>query len=183
MNSPTLAALFMKFDGHTQMGMAKIRGIITFLLRLTALAACVIAAIVMGTAHETAQIFSLKFEAKYSNSPSFKYFVVANSVVGCYSLVVLLLPVKSLLGRLILVLDAIITLLLTSSFSAAMAIAYVGKKGNSHAGWLPICSQVPKFCDQTTGALIIGFVAAIVYLLLLLYSLHAALSPLFSTPS
>jgi len=72
MNSPTLGALFVKFDGQTQMVMAKIRGIITFLLRIIALAACVIAAIVMGTAHETAQIFSLKFEAKYSDSPSFK---------------------------------------------------------------------------------------------------------------
>ncbi|GFZ06220.1 glucan synthase-like 1 [Actinidia rufa] len=59
-----------------------------------------------------------------------------------------------------------------STISAALAIGYVGKKGNTHAGWLPICGQVPKFCDRVTGALISGFIAAIIYFLLLLYSLH-----------
>ena len=62
--------------------------------------------------------------------------------------------------------------LLSSSVSAAMAIAHVGKKGNSQAGWLPICGQVRKFCNQVTGALIAGFIAAIIYLVLLLYTLH-----------
>ena len=69
------------------------------------------------------------------------------------------------------------TLLLTSSISAAMAIADVGKKGNSHAGWLPICGQVPKFCDHVTGALVAGFSAAVLYFLLLLYSMHTLLDP------
>lgn len=70
--------------------------------------------------------------------------------------------------------------LLTSSISAALAIAHVGKKGNSHAGWLPICGQVPKFCDHVTGALVAAFVAAIIYLVLLLYTLLAVLSPAFA---
>lgn len=63
-------------------------------------------------------------------------------------------------------------LLLTSSISAALAIAEVGKKGNSHAGWLPVCGQVHKFCDHVKGALISGFSAAVLYLVLLLYSIH-----------
>lgn len=74
----------------------------------------------------------------------------------------------------------IITILLTSSVSAALAIAHVGKKGNSHAGWLPICGQVPKFCNQVTGSLIAAFIAAIVYLVLILYSLRTVLSPLIT---
>ncbi|KAL2931977.1 CASP-like protein 1C1 [Bienertia sinuspersici] len=161
--------------------MMKIKGIITLVLRIIALAAAVVATIVMGTAHDSASVMSFKFEAKFTNSPSFKYFVVVYAIASCYSFVVLVLPFKNLLWRLILILDTVMTLLLTSALSAALAIAYVGKKGNSHAGWLPICGQVPKFCDQTTGALVVGFIAAIIYLLLLLYSLHTAISPLFVT--
>lgn len=71
------------------------------------------------------------------------------------------------------------TAVLTSSISAALAIARVGKKGNSQAGWLPICGQVPKFCDHVTGALVCGFVAAIAYALLLVFSLYSALGPVF----
>ncbi|KMT04245.1 hypothetical protein BVRB_8g183210 [Beta vulgaris subsp. vulgaris] len=159
--------------------MTKIKGIIIFVLRLIALAATVISTIVMGTAHDSASVLNFKFEAKFTNSPSFKYYVIIYAIVSCYSLAVLLLPSKSLLWRFILVLDMVMTLLMTSSLSASMAVAYIGKKGNSHAGWFPICGQVPKFCDQTTGALAAGFVAAIIYLVLLFYSLHAALSPLF----
>ena len=69
-------------------------------------------------------------------------------------------------------------MLLSSSISAALAIADVGKKGNNHAGWLPICGQVPKFCDHITGSLIAGFVAAILYFVLVLYSLYTVLDPL-----
>jgi uncharacterized protein (TIGR01569 family) len=71
-------------------------------------------------------------------------------------------------------------MLLTSSVSAALAVAHVGKKGNSHAGWLPICGQVPKFCNQVTGALIAGLIAAIIYLLLFIFSVHSVLTPLFT---
>lgn len=68
------------------------------------------------------------------------------------------------------------TLLLDSSISACLAIAQVGKKGNTHAGWLPICGQVPKFCDRVTGSLIAGFAAAILYFLLLLFSFRNVLN-------
>lgn len=63
-------------------------------------------------------------------------------------------------------------LVLDSSISACLAIGMVGKYGNSHAGWLPICGQVPKFCVHVAGALVAGFVAAVAYFLILLYSIH-----------
>lgn len=69
-------------------------------------------------------------------------------------------------------------MLLTSSISAALAIAYVGKKGNPNAGWLPICDQVTKYCNQVKGALVVGFISVIIYMLLLLYSIHRVLNPL-----
>lgn len=69
-------------------------------------------------------------------------------------------------------------MLITSSISAALAVAQVGKGGNSSAGWLPVCRQVPKYCDQVTGALAAGFIGVLIYLLLLLYSIHTVLNPL-----
>ncbi|XP_031247200.1 CASP-like protein 1C3 [Pistacia vera] len=158
----------------------KTKRIITILLRLLALGATIAAIVVMVTSHESAQVLNLTFTAKYSNDPVFKYFVVAEAIAGGYSLLVLVLSSKSLLWRLTIILDVVVTALLTSSISAALAIAHVGKKGNSHAGWLPICEQVPKFCDRVTGALVAGFAAAIIYSVLLLYSLHAVLSPIFA---
>nr|GMD60601.1 uncharacterized protein LOC109189836 [Ipomoea batatas] len=46
-----------------------------------------------------------------------------------------------------------------SSISTCLALGQLGEKGNSHAGWLPICGQVPKFCDHVGGAMIPGFAA------------------------
>ena len=70
-------------------------------------------------------------------------------------------------------------LLLTSSMSSALAIAQVGKKGNTHAGWLPICGQVSKFCNHVSGALVAGILAAIFYYVLNLFTLYNVLNPLF----
>ncbi|KAH7568923.1 hypothetical protein ACOSQ2_012358 [Xanthoceras sorbifolium] len=161
--------------------MTKNKSIFIILLRLLALGATVAAIAVMVTSHDSTVVLNLTFSAKYSNDPVFKYFVVAEAIAGGYSLLVLFLFSKqSKLWRLIIILDVVVTALLISSISAAMAIAHVGKKGNSHAGWLPICGQVPKFCDHVTGSLIAGFAAAIIYLLLLLSSLQAILSPVIA---
>ncbi|KAL3624892.1 hypothetical protein CASFOL_031560 [Castilleja foliolosa] len=143
-----------------------------FVLRLLALGASVSATLIMLTSHDTAQVFNIKFEAKYSNSPTFKYFVLINAIASGYTFILMFFPSKSSYGHLILVLDLIMGLLLDSSVSACIAIGQLGKKGNNHAGWLPICGQVPKFCDHITGALVSGFVAAIIYFFILLYSIY-----------
>ncbi|KAI5657076.1 hypothetical protein M9H77_25869 [Catharanthus roseus] len=142
------------------------------LLRILALGAAVTAAVVMFTSHDTAQVLNMTFEAKYTNSPTFKYFVIINAAASVYTLIVFFCPAKNTLGRFLLVSDLIVTLLLDSSVSACLAIGQVGKNGNEHAGWLPICNQVPKFCDRVTGALIAGFVASIIYFIIILLSLH-----------
>ncbi|XAR66462.1 hypothetical protein NMG60_11012714 [Bertholletia excelsa] len=143
-----------------------------FVIRLVALAAAVTATVVMVTSRDSAAVLNLEFDAKYNNSPKFKYYVAVNIIASAYSLVVLFLPSKSSLWLFILVSDLVIMSLLDSGISGALAIGYVGKKGNPHAGWLPICDQVAKFCDHVTGSLVSGFVAVIIYFLLLLYSLH-----------
>ncbi|XP_059626623.1 CASP-like protein 1C1 [Cornus florida] len=162
--------------------MTKAKKFLTFLLRLLALAATISATIVMVTSHDSAKVLNMSFQAKYNNSPTFKYFMIINAIASGYGLIVLFLPSKTSLWRFVLVLDLVISSLLISSISAALAIGNVGKNGNSHAGWLPICGQVPKFCDHVTGALIAGFVASVIYFLLLLYSLHGVVNLLTLKP-
>ncbi|XP_050213835.1 CASP-like protein 1C2 [Mercurialis annua] len=154
--------------------------ILCILLRLVALAATVVAIVVMVRSHDSATVLNLTFTAKYNNTPAFKYFAIIEGIASVYTAIVILLCSKGILDRLVIILDMVITVLLTSSISAALAIAEVGKKGNSHAGWLPVCGQVPEFCDQATIALVAGFVAAILYFLLLLCSLHKFLTPIFA---
>ncbi|KAK4792270.1 hypothetical protein SAY86_022705 [Trapa natans] len=149
--------------------------IIGLVLRVLALGATLTAAIVMGTSKERANLYALSFEANYSDTPAFKYFVIVNAVVSVYSLIALFVPSESSLWRLVAALDLLVTLMLTSCISAALAIAQVGKNGNSMSGWLPVCNQVPDYCDHVTMALAAGFAAAILYLMALTASAHAAL--------
>ncbi|KAL5581784.1 hypothetical protein UlMin_014226 [Ulmus minor] len=158
--------------------MAKTKRLLTLLVRLMAFAATLSATIVMATSHEKGSFLTLSFEAKYSQTPAFKYFLIANAIVSVYGFLVLFLPPESMLWRLAVALDLVFTMLLGSAISAALAIAYVGKKGNSYAGWLPICGQVPKYCDHVKGALISGFIGLIIYMVLLLHTIHTVLDPL-----
>ncbi|XP_004295628.1 PREDICTED: CASP-like protein 1C2 [Fragaria vesca subsp. vesca] len=159
------------------------RRIFTFLLRLLTFAATLVATIVMVTSHDSTNVLNLTFKAKFSNAPAFKYFVVVEAIACAYSLVIMFLSSKGSLWRLVIILDVVVAVLLASSVSSALAIASVGKKGNMHAGWLPICGQVPKFCNHVTAALVAGFVAAILYFLLVIYTLYTVLHPLFVVKS
>ncbi|KAF2283448.1 hypothetical protein GH714_006818 [Hevea brasiliensis] len=69
--------------------MAKIKRICTFLLRLIAFGTTLAAAIVMATSHETTSLFAVSFEAKYTYTPAFKYFVIANAIASVYGFLVL----------------------------------------------------------------------------------------------
>ncbi|XP_059664662.1 CASP-like protein 1C2 [Cornus florida] len=158
--------------------MAKTKKICILVLRLLAFGATLSAAIVMATSHQKTSFLTVSLEAKFSHTPAFKYFLIANVIGSVYSFLVLFLPSESQLRRLVVALDLVMTMLLTSSVSSALAVAYVGKKGNSHAGWLPICGQVHKYCNQVAGAMIAGFIGVIIYMLLLLYSIHSVLNPL-----
>jgi uncharacterized protein (TIGR01569 family) len=74
----------------------------------------------------------------------------------------------------------IIGMVLTGAVAATGALAEVGKNGNTHAGWLPICGQVHAYCSRVSGALIAGFAALVLYFLIIMYSLHELAEPLCS---
>ncbi|WOK97256.1 reticulon-like protein B17 isoform X2 [Canna indica] len=142
------------------------------LLRLLAAAATLCATVVMATSHESTTLFGMTMEAKFQHTPSFKFFVIANAIGFCCSIVALFAQSRSSLLRLVFVIDLFVAMLLTAAIAAAGAFAQLAKKGNSHAGWLPVCGQVPSFCDHVMGAMICGLVGVVTYLLILLHTIH-----------
>ena len=54
------------------MTMPKTKRVFTLLLRVLALGSTFAAAVVMATSHEKANMFGVRFEAKYSHTPAFK---------------------------------------------------------------------------------------------------------------
>ncbi|CAI9292727.1 unnamed protein product [Lactuca saligna] len=155
--------------------MNKSQWIPIIVLRVIAMASTFVATLLMLTSHDSAKVLGMTFQAKYNNSPTLKYFVIVCIITTVYSLATLFIPPKKS-WRPVLVLDVIVTSFLISSFSAAVGVGQLGKQGNSHAGWLPICGQVPKFCHHVSASLIAGFVAVIFYFLLLLFSLNNVLN-------
>uniref|UniRef100_A0A1D1XVF0 CASP-like protein n=1 Tax=Anthurium amnicola TaxID=1678845 RepID=A0A1D1XVF0_9ARAE len=158
--------------------MAKPRNVFLVMLRILALAATLSSALVMATSHQTTTIFNLTLEAKFQYMPAFKVLVYVNSAVTVYSLLVLFIPPTSSLSRIVVPLDALIAMLLTGTLAAAASVSYTGKKGNPHAGWLPICDQVSDFCNQVMGSLVCAFVGVLVYTSLLLYTIQTVINPL-----
>ncbi|CAH9093609.1 unnamed protein product [Cuscuta epithymum] len=157
------------------MGLSKPH-IVVFVLRVLALGGTLAATIVMVTSHDSTQLLGFTFQANFTHSPTFKYFVGVNTIASGYSLIVLFFSSKNMASSVLLVSDMVLMLLMDSSISACLAVAEVGKKGNINAGWLPICGQVSKFCDHVAGSLIAAFAALVLYFLLLLYSFHTLLN-------
>ncbi|GLJ46950.1 hypothetical protein SUGI_0990800 [Cryptomeria japonica] len=144
-------------------------------IRVLALGATLAAAIVMGRDDQTINIFSVEFKAKYSYSGALVFFVVANAI-GC-GYVFLSLPFalhrpKShvAIKFLVFFLDLVMVALVMGGAAAAAAIGYVGRKGNSHTQWSPICNPFHRFCDHIGGALLSSFISVILFMFLTIIS-------------
>lgn len=114
------------------------------------------------------------FTARFSDTPAFVYFVIANAITSAYNLVVLVI------GRLILrqkmaslvvqMLDMVIMALLATGAATAASMAELGKNGNLHARWNPICDRFGSFCSRGGIALVSSFVGVVLMLALNLLS-------------
>ncbi|KAL4202602.1 hypothetical protein AMTRI_Chr02g264460 [Amborella trichopoda] len=154
-------------------------------LRLLSFSATLTAVIVMATGKETITVvspllpFPITQEAKFNQSPSFIYFVVANAVACAYSIftaVVSGVSKKSPSDKLLFHLpffDAVFAGIVGSATGASAAIAYVGLKGNSHAMWPAICPVFGKFCRYVGGSTAVSLVASIAFVLLVGLSSHS----------
>uniref|UniRef100_A0A0E0K558 CASP-like protein n=1 Tax=Oryza punctata TaxID=4537 RepID=A0A0E0K558_ORYPU len=108
----------------------------------------------MGTTNQTLPFFTqfLRFKAQYSDLQTLTLFVVANSAVDAY---------------------LVMLALVAAAASAAAAIVYLAHKGNVRDNWFAVCQQFDSFCERISGSLIGFFSAMAVLLLLVLLSAFA----------
>ncbi|XP_039123029.1 casparian strip membrane protein 1-like [Dioscorea cayenensis subsp. rotundata] len=152
---------------------------IDFILRLFAITATIIAAIMMGTTDETLPFFThyYQFEAKYDDFPALTFFVIGNAIAGGYLVLSLVFALISLVRPhavgprlLLLIFDTVVLGLTTAAAAAAAAIVSVAHDGNQRANWVAICLRFDGFCQRISGAIVASFVAVLILMLLILMS-------------
>lgn len=105
-----------------------------------------------------------------------RYFVVAHAIACSYAAISLILSLGNRGGKsgglslLIVLADAVMAGLLFSSNGAAVAIGLMGYKGNSHVQWNEVCNVFGKFCNQAAAAFVLSLLAAIAFLLLVVFA-------------
>lgn len=56
--------------------------------------------------------------------------------------------------------------LVLAGCAAATAIGFIGKYGDSHTGWMPICDHFGRFCDRGTISMIFSYLSLVLLLTL-----------------
>ncbi|GAB2234820.1 hypothetical protein Droror1_Dr00004086 [Drosera rotundifolia] len=160
-------------------GLGRGIAILDFILRLVAFVAALAATITMGTSNQTLPFFTqfLQFRASYSNLPTFSFFIVANAIASGYLVLSLPLSIVTIVRPgavgarlLLLTLDTVMVALTTAGASAAAAIVYLAHKGNTNTNWLAICQQFGNFCERVSGAVVASFIAAFIFIVLVVVS-------------
>ncbi|XP_072986298.1 CASP-like protein 1B2 isoform X2 [Typha latifolia] len=157
---------------------AKLVSLLPVLLRVAAVIATVVATVVMGLNKQTKTTavaivgttpLYQTFTAKFQQTPAFVYFVIANAIASFYNLLVLLL--RNLFkgkGHNIYVqlFDMVAMALVATGAAAAASIAELGRNGNLHARWNPICDKFDSFCSHGGMALVASFLGSLLLLIL-----------------
>ncbi|XP_071728440.1 CASP-like protein 1F1 [Rutidosis leptorrhynchoides] len=150
-------------------------------LRIIAAATSLVAAVLLFDSRQSKVFYGISLDARYSYSPAFKFYGIVNIVVCVFS-VLSLLPAftfgrnfSSSINYFFLFLhDLLLTLLMAGGCGAATTFAQVGKYGNSHTNWMPICDKFGKFCNKVEASLILGYICVFCYALLTVISANKA---------
>ncbi|KAL2239306.1 UNVERIFIED_CONTAM: Casparian strip membrane protein 3 [Sesamum indicum] len=154
-------------------------GIFDFILRICALVAALAATTTMGTTDQTLPFSTqfFQFQASYDDLPTFMFFVVANAIASGYlvlslpfSIVGIVRPSAAGIKLLLLILDTVLVAFTTAAAAAAAAIVYLAHNGNSNTNWLAICQQFTDFCQRVSGAVVASFIAAAIFIFLVVLS-------------
>jgi len=138
---------------------------LNLILRVLTACATAAAVVVMLTSTQTVATPIGRHKARWRDFPAFKWFIIANSVVFVYSVLAALVACLGLCTRrgplsyrrtawLTFIVDFALAGALMSAGSTALAVSWIGKHGQSSAGWNAACPLVSKFCDYVQGALI-----------------------------
>ncbi|XP_006664182.1 CASP-like protein 1B2 [Oryza brachyantha] len=151
-------------------------------LRASVFLATAVAAVIMGLNKQSyttvVAIVGTKpvtqtFTAQFKDTPAFVFFVIANAIVSGYNLVVMVM--RRLMQRraqslIVHLLDMVILTLLATGSATAASMAQLGKNGNLHARWNPICDKFGSFCNRGGIALVSSFIGVALMLALNLLS-------------
>ncbi|KAL7145861.1 hypothetical protein ABFS83_06G002500 [Erythranthe nasuta] len=148
-------------------------------VRIVVIAFTLAGAVTMTTSAQSVTVFGIVMDARYTFSSSFRFKLVADSVVCGLSVLSVVLVIS--LNRpksnsknyfYLLLLDMVSVLLLVSGCSAAMAIGYVGRFGQAQTGWIAICDRVEIFCYKILVSIASSFLAVICLVVLTVMSAH-----------
>ncbi|KAK6127808.1 hypothetical protein DH2020_038445 [Rehmannia glutinosa] len=146
-------------------------------LRILAISVTMAAAWLMISNKETTVVYGIQADARYSYSPAFKFFAFANIIALAFSVLSVILifvlgkmAVDPICFYYFFLHDLTIALLLLAGCAAGTSVAYVGKYGNNHIGWMAICDHFAKFCNRTQAAFILSYLGFAFYLILTLIS-------------
>ncbi|XP_021909001.1 CASP-like protein 1F2 [Carica papaya] len=146
-------------------------------LRASVMAASLASTSLIVTNKETTLVFGIPVQAKYSYSPSFKFLAIANAFAASFTLLSLVFTlIASRRGItpgnyfFFFLHDLAMMSLVLAGCAAATAVGYLGKNGDSHAGWLPICNYLDKFCKRMTTATVTSYLSLILLLSLTIIS-------------
>ncbi|XAR60158.1 hypothetical protein NMG60_11033414, partial [Bertholletia excelsa] len=154
-------------------------GILDFILRLCALTAALAATTTMATTDQTLPFFTqfFQFQASYDDIPAFSFFVVANATASGYLVLSLPFSMVGILGPqaagvklLLLIFNTLALGLTEASAAAAASIVYLARNGNNNTNWVAICQQFNDFCQRVSGAVVASFIAALLFILLVIFS-------------
>jgi len=156
--------------------------VVDVVLRMLLFAAAVAAVVVMVTSKETKAVaFAVYMTANFKDSPAMIYFVAALSVAGFYALITTMVSFLALLKprcstKLLphfVIFDVLMLGIVAAAAGTAGGVAYIGRKGNSRAGWTEICNVFEKFCHYVEASVAVSIFASIVLALLVINSAHS----------
>ncbi|XP_004488207.1 CASP-like protein 1B1 [Cicer arietinum] len=162
-------------------------------LRVIAFFATASATLVMGLNKQTKSLIvgtigstpiRATLSAKFSQTPAFVFFVIANGNASLHNLLMISMDVlgpqynyKGLRLALIAILDMLTMALASAGDGAATFMSELGKNGNSHARWNKICDKFESYCNRGGGALIASFIGFILLLIITIMSIAKLLKP------
>ncbi|XP_047341148.1 CASP-like protein 1F2 [Impatiens glandulifera] len=146
-------------------------------LRFFAFATSFTSAMIIFKNKQVTFLFGMEFSATYTDDPTFKFFAYSNMIAACLSALSLIFsiansrkPMDQTVYFYFFMHDLIMAMLMTAASAAASAIGYVGKHGNSQAGWIAICDHFGRYCAKNTVAVALSYFCLFLYLFLIVMS-------------
>ncbi|KAE8693978.1 CASP-like protein 1F1 [Hibiscus syriacus] len=148
-----------------------------FGLRIMAISTAFAATWTIATAKQTVVVFGMQFDARYTYCSAFKFFAFANAFACAFTFLSLVFVFFSLRHGLtttsfflLFLHDLFMMSLMLSGVAAGTAVGYIGRYGNSHAGWMEICDRLKKYCDKVTASMVLSYLSVVCLVVLTVIS-------------